>query len=112
MILNVFEELCDLTGSKALTNIPKEVGRFTLLKGLRLQGLREIQSYSLFVLFNAIEVSSGLKEVEQIKTKLKENLTLEKVALPNKVSLEEIRSSFDGLLHRYEFIINVELKGF
>lgn len=112
MILSVFEELCELTGSKALTNIPKETGRFTLLKGLRLQGLREIQSYSLFVLFNAIEVKSGLKEVEQIKTKLKENLTLEKVALPNKVSLEEIRNSFDGLLHRYEFIINVELKGF
>lgn len=111
MISSVFEELSKSTESKELKEMPNESGKYLLFKGLRVQGLKEIQSYSLFFLFNAIEVKTGLKEADAIKTKLKEILTLENVPLPNRVSLEEVRSSFNGLLHSYEFVVSVELKG-
>lgn len=111
MISSVFEELCEATSAKALKEMPNESGKYLLFQGLRVQGSEEIQSYSLFFLFNAIEVKTGLKEVDAITTKLREILTLEKVSLPNKVSLEEVRNNVSGLLHNYEFVIKVRLKG-
>lgn len=111
MICSVFDELCKATSAKALKEMPNESGRYLLFKGLRVYGNEETQEYSLFYLFNAIDVNAGLKEVDEIKTRLLNLPTLEDISLPNKVSLEEVRSSISGLLQTYEFVIKIRLKG-
>lgn len=111
MICSVFDELCKATSAKALKEISNESGRYLLFKGLRVCGNEEAQEYSLFYLFNAIDVNVGLKEVDEIKTRLLKLPTLEDISLPNKVSLEEVRNSISGLLHSYEFVIKIRLKG-
>lgn len=111
MICSVFDELCKVTSAKALKEMPNESGRYLLFKGVRVYGNEETQEYSLFYLFNAIDVNAGLKEVDEIKTRLLKLSTLEDISLPNKVSLEEVRSSISGLLQTYEFVIKIRLKG-
>ena len=64
----IFDELCKATSAKALKEMPNESGRYLLFKGLRVYGNEETQEYSLFYLFNAIDVNAGLKEVDEIKT--------------------------------------------
>lgn len=110
MISSVFSELCKSLRAKALKEMPNESGRYLQFRGLSVRGNEEIQSYSLFFLFNAIEVKAGLKEVDAIKAGLLGLPTLENISLPNKVSLEEVRNNIVGLLQAYEFVIKVRLK--
>ncbi|WP_305862505.1 hypothetical protein [Helicobacter cholecystus] len=111
MISSVFSELCEMTCSSPLKETPSESGKYLQFRGEALRGNEETQSYSLFLLFNAIEVESGLKEVDKLKVALLNLPTLENISCPNKVILEEVRGSITGLLQAYEFVIKVRLKG-